>query len=393
MSSVYNTRSVKGIYRTQVTNGDSKKHRDGCGLRRDFPLPTNFIINLTHKCNLACDMCTQYGGHFKNNKLIDLPAQEWEKFIASVAWVTPRILLFGGEPLIYPEIREIFEIVRTYGCPTELVTNGHFLEKYLEDIIRCQIELIISLDGTAEVHNSIRNSKVNFDRIVRSLEQIRLFKAKGQVVNWSVNFVLLPENLDNVFEFLEFIAPYEPDTVTFQHLQFSSASLNELTNSVWRNYLDVDFQTQLLPKKQYCFDRPYLNQLRRVIGAVKRIYSSRPNILFFPDLSDSDIPFYYSEQHHFDIAPERVCTKPWHSPTLNPNGDVLLCLDHPIGNITQDNFWHIWGDQKAREFRQALTILEKYPVCTRCCHLYEDDRRIPLEAIITQPDLAASYAG
>ncbi len=366
------TQIAKIAYNAQIPKSETKYQIDPCGLRRKFPLPTEFIITLTHKCNLVCDMCTQYGGDFKNNKVVDLPAQEWEKFMASIAWVRPNIVLFGGEPLIYPEIRKIFAAVHRYDCPTGIVTNGYFLVDYLEDIANYNIALQISIDGTHEVHNGIRNSKKSFDRIVRALEQIRQYNEKGRAITWSVNFVILPDNVDNILDFLAFIAEFKPSQVFLQHIQYSSPQLNELTDSVWRKHMGISYQARLFPKKKYHFDEAYLRRLSQVMIKVKRDFCSQMNISFLPDLSYNDLPLYYSEHDHFMIQPGRICTKPWQNPTINPNGDVLLCLDNPIGNITEDNFWTIWGNQKAHEFRQTLTVLERFPVCTRCCFLYEN---------------------
>jgi len=358
-----------------------KQYIDYGGLRRHFPLPTSFVLTLTHKCNLACDMCTQYGGMYKNNQIVDLPACEWERFIQRIAWIKPRITLFGGEPLIYPEIKEIFEVLYKYQCSAEVVTNGYFLEEFLEDIVRCNIEIVISIDGVGETHNAIRHSKKSFERIVGALEQIKRLRAKNISVRWSANFVLLPENLDTVPEFLAFIHEYQPDRVSLQHLQFSSIQLNEQTNNVWMHSLGVNFKEQLQPKKQYDLDEVYVDRLTYTLAKAREDFGSRLNLSFFPDLSDNDLYLYYSEDRHFQLQRERICTKPWLSPTIQPNGDVLLCLDHPVGNITSDDFWKIWGGEQTNRFRRTLTMLEHFPICTRCCLFYQHYDREVIEEV------------
>jgi len=57
-------------------------------------------------------------------------------------------------------------------------------------------------------------------------------------------------------------------------------------------------------------------------------------------------------------------------PTIDPNGDVLICLDHCIGNIRKKNFREIWTSPIANNFRESLKSIEKFPICTRCCELY-----------------------
>lgn len=363
--------SMGGIYGSQFLKNDGKESVDFFGLRKKFPLPTEFLITLTHKCNLTCDMCTQYGGKYKNHQVIDLPAKEWEKFIESVAWIKPKITLFGGEPLIYPEIRNIFEIVNKYNCSTEVITNGYFLENYLEDVAKYKINLTISIDGLKETHNKIRNANNSFKRIIKSLELLKKINQAEKLINWSINFVILPDNVDEIVDFLDFITEFHPNSVSFQHLQFSSPEINQLTNLIWQQRLNTNYTEKLLPKKAYTFDKEFIKKLRKIITEVKQKYTSKVNFQFFPDLSDKDIPLYYSDNEHFLIQPKRICLKPWQNPTLQPNGDVLLCLDHPVGNITQENFWTIWGNEKSDQFRKSLMAIERFPICTRCCNLYQ----------------------
>ncbi|MCX7922956.1 MAG: radical SAM protein [Clostridia bacterium] len=349
-----------------VSRDDLKYCIDYFGLRRNFPLPAWFTLNLTHRCNLACDMCTQYGGDYKSNKSVELTAVQWENFIKSVAWIKPKFTLFGGEPLLHPEIREIFKIVDKYKCPTTMVTNGSFLEEYLDDIMKYNITVFISIDGPEETHNRVRNSKDSFQRIVKALDKMK----EAGYKNFGINSVLLPDNLYEVANLLDFLIPYEPSIVVFQHLQFTNPSLDSLCKSAWQKHFNLDYTANLTPKKKIEITPDYINELTYVTETIKNGYGSKIPIAFMPGLTQDEISRYYSDYEHFLLRPESVCMKPWRQPTINTNGDVHVCLDYKIGNINEQNFWEIWESEAANKFRKTLSIVEKFPICTRCCDFY-----------------------
>lgn len=70
-----------------------------------LPFEMEFILCLTYRCNLCCSMCTQYGEGFKNDAPVEMPVKEWLSFFNSIADVEPKpkLLLMGGEPLLYPD--------------------------------------------------------------------------------------------------------------------------------------------------------------------------------------------------------------------------------------------------------------------------------------------------
>ena len=66
-----------------------------------------------------------------------------------------------------------------------------------------------------------------------------------------------------------------------------------------------------------------------------------------------------------------ICTTPWTTPTINPNGDVSNCIGNTIGNIKEDNFWDIWNNEKAQNLRDCLVKNGKFTICTKCCNFYK----------------------
>ena len=66
-----------------------------------------------------------------------------------------------------------------------------------------------------------------------------------------------------------------------------------------------------------------------------------------------------------------ICTTPWTTPTINPNGDVSNCIGNTIGNIKEDGFWNLWNNEKAQNLRDSLVENGKFTICTKCCNFYK----------------------
>jgi hypothetical protein len=86
--------------------------------RRSHPglsgLPIEVILDLTRRCNLRCQMCTQIR-HSKNipsqlswyNPERELPLDGWVDLLDQMTSFRPRLHITGGEPLVYPHFPEL----------------------------------------------------------------------------------------------------------------------------------------------------------------------------------------------------------------------------------------------------------------------------------------------
>jgi MoaA/NifB/PqqE/SkfB family radical SAM enzyme len=335
-------------------------------------LPAGIVINLTNRCNLACDMCIQYGDGYKNNSCGELPIEAWAKLIEEIHWFNPRITLLGGEPLIYPAIRDLLRLLKSYKLKTELVTNGYFLDQFLDEIFESEIDIFISIDGIPSIHNQIRNSKRSFSRIKETLE---IFRNNRSAFNgrYSINSVLLPDNIDTIVDMLQLIDVFEPNLHILQHPMFSSAFLYSAQNTIWNEHFNTKYYAPMTTKKEYDFNSEYLSKVKRLWGSHQEIQNKLNSTLYFsPGLSAAEIDLYYYDPTNHSLHPRRICSRPWRRPSITPDGNVLGCAGYSIGNITMKSFSSIWEGSKAAKLRQVLLGIERFPICTRCCDFYND---------------------
>lgn len=117
------------------------------------PLPKNTFcsIDVTNKCNLRCKHCYFYS--YKQNETPELSADEWLGRIESMqtgkhpfyscTWV-------GGEPLLR---KEVIDRGKKFFASNRVVTNGSISLPEWQNV-----DFHISVDGTEEIHDSIRGT-------------------------------------------------------------------------------------------------------------------------------------------------------------------------------------------------------------------------------------------
>jgi uncharacterized protein len=138
-----------------------------------------FVPN--YSCNFGCSYCYQ---DRYNNPSVSLSREVTDSFFEYIskefAGRRKYLTLFGGEPLLNtPNQREAISyfIGKTINADIELcvVTNGYYLEEYLDLLRRVRIrEIQVTLDGNREIHDKRRSLKgggATFDKIVRGIDK------------------------------------------------------------------------------------------------------------------------------------------------------------------------------------------------------------------------------
>ena len=169
----------------------------------------NFVIFTTTKCNARCHYCFEHG-----QKRIDMSEQtaiDVAHFMAKKAKnKAVTIKWFGGEPLFNQKAMDnICLELQKQGISynTKATTNGYLLD---EETIKHAIELwhlkstVITLDGTAEVYNKIKNyiydDKNAFETVLSNIEN--LLKTDIRVfIRLNVSF----DNFENIKELVSYL--------------------------------------------------------------------------------------------------------------------------------------------------------------------------------------------
>jgi SynChlorMet cassette radical SAM/SPASM protein ScmF len=89
------------------------------------------------------------------------------------------VKLTGGEPLLYPDWRQIIQFVAERGVSVALETNGTLLDaEAVEFLCKCYVHVSVSLDGAEpETHDKFRGAAGAFEAVQRA---VHLFVEQGR---------------------------------------------------------------------------------------------------------------------------------------------------------------------------------------------------------------------
>ena len=332
----------------------------------------SILISLTHRCNLKCSMCTQYGEGFKELAQNELSADEWDRFFESIAKINPKpeIILMGGEPLLYKDFGSVIRSLKKHQFMTTIVTNGILLKKYLPQLDGLELSIVLSIDGNEKTHDRIRNKKGVYACAIEAIEDIEeIEKLKFANLDVSVNTVILPENIDELEQFCKNISKYNLLAITFQHMQFTTDELDNISEKEWQERMGEGFGSCFHPLKPFIPDKDYVEKVKLFISKM-RSNVSYP-VMFFPYFEEDELDNYYFESGLKELRGGRICTDPWMSPSISPNGDVSNCINNVIGNIRNNDFWDIWNSARANKLRECLLRQGSFSVCKKCCNFYK----------------------
>jgi radical SAM protein with 4Fe4S-binding SPASM domain len=167
--------------------------------------PHSVLWDSTRKCNLNCIHCSARDPYER-----ELSFEEAKTLINTLSEM--RVSCFrvtGGEPLMRKDMLEILSYATEKGLTTSLATNGYLIdEKTAEKIVKTGVSLVqVSIDGTAQAHNYVRNDQRSFEKALFAVEYLK----KSDCRKVSVSTTVMPHNLDTLKDLGEILIEKEVD--------------------------------------------------------------------------------------------------------------------------------------------------------------------------------------
>jgi uncharacterized protein len=150
--------------------------------------PAHLVLTVTEACNFRCRYCT-YSGDYAYARRHSNTHMSEETAISAVRWYlrfprqTYSIGFYGGEPLLRRAVIERIIRAARGSLPAgaelglSMTSNGWLLDdKSVRFLVDNDIDLFVSLDGPASVHDRYRltsKGKPTFDRVWTRIERIR----------------------------------------------------------------------------------------------------------------------------------------------------------------------------------------------------------------------------
>ena len=339
-------------------------------------LPEAITLFLTHRCNLRCRMCGQWGeGGFTKAQgaqyvQAELTLDMLKSIIDKVSSFKPNITLFGGEPLLYDNCIEVIKYIKKRSMHCLMITNGSLLHDIAKEIIDSGLdELNISLDGGPEIHDAIRGMQGLYDRIEKGIMRIKYFKDEARAKKPYINLqcTITKYNYKHLEQLIEVAGKVGADSVTFHNLIFLSKELLDK-----QKRCDALLGCESAQWEGFVFE-PGI-EVKVLYEKIKKILSGRYrfNVDFYPNFSLQELTKYYNQPSYSPAEYKARCLSPWVTAYIFPDGEVRPCLNsnYSYGNVKNSSFRELWNNEKAVRFRTELKNNSMFPVCARCTELY-----------------------
>ncbi|WP_208342213.1 cyclophane-forming radical SAM/SPASM peptide maturase GrrM/OscB [Aetokthonos hydrillicola] len=321
------------------------------------------VIQPSTFCNLDCDYCYLPNRHLKHKLSLDLLEPIFRNLFSSRSLKSHfTIVWHAGEPLAMPIqfYREAFEIINNlsdkynsnqYQFAHAIQTNGILLNQPWCDLInRYNIQVGVSLDGPAFLHDAHRKTKKGLGTHASTMRGISYLKANG--IEFSVITVLTQDSLDYPEEMFQFFIENDIDRIGFNIEE--TEGYNQVS-SLEKNGTDIKYRQFM--KKFY----ELVQQSKQKISV--REFEFIENSIYYSlgtTLGQSD-PFTIISIDHkgnfMTFSPELL------SLTTSDYGEFVL------GNVVQDTFDSVFQTEKFR--RIYNDIKAGVELCKESCEYFQ----------------------
>jgi radical SAM protein with 4Fe4S-binding SPASM domain len=250
------------------------------------------------------------------------------------------------EPFMTRDFADRLETVRRHGVPlADVITNGTLLnEDSVAKILDAELSrFIFSIDGgTKAVYEGIRVGAV-FERVIENFKllQTRRRERNAALPKLRINHVLSEANIDHFEDFLALIESLEPEEIAVRTVsRMSDAEIQESSDPVFWN----------------------------------KVRAARVKLAAFCLRTSIEDSAFLRDRHALielfaDSGEKLICTKPWNTLAIHPNGDVFPCMAWsrpPIGNLLTETFNDIWRGEKLEMLRSEFGDVRPGLDCLHC---------------------------
>jgi Fe-coproporphyrin III synthase len=264
------------------------------------------------------------------------------------------VVLTGGEALLNRDLPAIIEFFRALEIRITLLSTGLLLHSKAALIAKGIDEVILSIDGPPEVHNTIRRIPRAFETIARGIETLR-----------SLN----PDILINCRTTVQ--------KQNHAHLRATVDAAHSLgLNSI--SFLPADVTSSSFNRELERWSTERQNEIALTAAEVLTledeiellIESHQPDLLtgFIAENETKlrRIPTRFRERIEGTVPQSPRCNAPWVSTVMEVDGTLRPCFFHPpIASTMNATLEEALNSQLAQAFRNQLDVPSN-PICQRC---------------------------
>lgn len=290
--------------------------------------PIYVEIGLTNRCNHRCVFCAL---DWFEKKPKDIDPEVMKRAFREMAECGVKSVMFAGEgePLMHRNICEFVSYAKLQGLDVAITTNGVLFDREkLEKILPSLSWVRFSVDaGTPHTYKKIhRGGLKDFDKVLKNIHEAVAIKKKGNLsVVIGVQYLLIPDNLDDLLPFIKLFKEIGVDNV-----QIKPYSQHPLS----KNRYSIEYsQNQNIEEDIKKFETPGFQVIFRSQTA-QRLMTKREYEVCY------GMPFFTLIEADGSIIPCMMFYK-------NP--------DFCYGNLYDNSFSSIWKGEKRKHILHQLT--------------------------------------
>ena len=341
--------------------------------------PIDAVLAITYLCNSRCKMCSIW----QKKPQKELNSEEYLKLPKSLK----DINISGGEPFLRNDLVEIIKNVKT-ACPKARIiisTNGFLSEtiyrrmkKILE--IDPNIGIAISVDGIGEIHNEIRGVDNGYQKVLKTIENLKSLGINPVRKNKTINF-----NKDfnktnfNIFPKRKKISNGTSIKIAFTASGENIKEMEKVYNFAQKQ--NLEFTCAVAQNSEHYFGAK--NQKIKN----KEDFKNQFEKIIFQELKKNNLKnfaraYFTRGLCEFALKQKRIlpCQAAKDFFFLDPQGNIYPCpvSNLTIGNIKEEKFEKIWHSAKAKEIRKKIKNCQK---CWMICTVRTSIKKNPLKVL------------
>lgn len=310
------------------------------------------VILMPHSsCNCRCVMCDIWKG---NGAARQLNEADVNSLLRSLRRLRTRwVVMSGGEALLNLNLFRLCRLLRAEGLKITILSTGLLLARYAAEVVTQTDEVIVSLDGSEEIHNAIRRIPQAYRKLRDGVQAVKRlqpdFRISARCVIQRLNYADWPHIIDAAHQI-------GLDQISFLPADVSTEAFN-------RPHLWTDDQTA-----EVKLDAEQLPHLQQIIEGLLCDYAADFAARYIAETPAKirRIYDYYAALHGLSQFPAVRCNAPWVSAVVEADGTVRPCFFHsPIGNVRDISLSNLLNHPASVTFRRQLDM-ETDPICRKC---------------------------
>ncbi len=264
----------------------------------------------------------------------------------------------------------IVALLRAKGFRILVNTAGGLLEARAAELAEVD-EWILSIDGPAAIHDTIRGEPGLHQRVLRGVRALR----RRSNAPCQVNFTISEHNFAHLAAFAAEFAAAPFTTLTLQLPTFATAHSGALFDAAVERHCAAERRPAGAPSWRH-FQRSYAAidcaELARQINQAYELLGERLRMIPYRLRDAGALRRYFADPLDVVSRKRGRCLALGNEISVEPDGTIVGCPDFPdvvLGRL-EDAVWpYPWRGPGIRRLRRAY-VEDGLGVCARCCRYF-----------------------